>query len=659
MQNTLDVILILLALSVAAVALLRRLHLPPILGYIVVGVLVGAFYPGLQQQSSQLRHLAEFGVVFLMFTVGLEFSLPQLLSMRTAVLGLGGLQVLLSALIAAGVTLAVGYSGTDALIAGSVLAMSSTAIVVKQLSEQLEINSRHGRNAFAILIFQDLAVVPLLIILPWLSHNAGETLFWPLFVALCKGILAFVVLLAVGHWWLRPLFREVASARSTELFMLTVLLVILTAAWITNRLDLSAALGAFLAGVLLNETEFRHQIEANIRPFRDILLGLFFITVGMLLDWSLLQHSWLAVLALVVGLVLVKCALIVMLCLAFRHEIGVALRTGIVLAQGGEFGFAIITLALKDNMLDPALGQPLLAAIVISMLLTPFIIRYNGVFTKKILSKSYLGRRRQFHAEIAHQARNIHQHVIICGYGRVGQNIARFLELENIPYLALDVDPHVIQEARAAGEKVSYGDSTHREILEVANIKDARVLVIAFEEANSTDKILEHAREIRTDLPILVRTSDDAHFEEYLEKGATEVVPEKLESSLALVAHLLHLLQVHPSVIEQRLKEVRADRYLILRSFFRGTLPDGVEQNLLQRKSLHSVKLPPTARVVGRRLGELQLSEMGVQITAVKKRRKRAARPHPDMILSADDVLVLYGAPEDIEHAKALLLLGH
>ncbi|MDE2088489.1 MAG: monovalent cation:proton antiporter-2 (CPA2) family protein [Gammaproteobacteria bacterium] len=652
-------ILLLLAASVIAVAAIRRLALPPILGYLCVGVLVGPHGMGWIPDTENTRVLGEFGVVFLLFSVGLEFSLPQLAAMKNVVFGVGGAQVITTTALAGLAAWLLGVAPKGAFVLGGLLAMSSTAIVIKQLTEQMEINSRHGRLAVGMLLFQDLAVIPFLALIPMLAHITSTTPLAPLAWALAKSAAAFFVLLAAGHGLLRPLFREVAAARSSELFTLTVLLCSLAAAWATHLIGLPLALGGFLAGMMLGETEFRHQVEADIRPFRDVLLGLFFITVGMLLDVRSLSDLWYWVLALVIAIAALKTSLIMALARYAGAERGVALRTGLVLAQGGEFSFALLSLALAAGLIDPRAGQIVLAAVLISMAVAPMLIRYNGPLAKRLFPVSYhLYDRSKRVLEVAADSRDLDRHVIICGYGRIGQNIARFLERESIEFVALDLDPERVREARAAGDRVNYGDSTHLELLEAAGLHRARALVVSFDDAPSSLKILRQVRTPRPDLPVLVRTRDDADLEQLQQAGATEVVPETLEASLMLVSHLLVLLQVPVSRVLRSVRDVRADRYRLLRGFFHGQEPVAPEESDRTRERLHAVTLPEGAHAVGRTLAQLGLDGAGITVTAVRRGGMRGPQPHPDTQLRAGDVLVLYGVPENLEKAEEILLQG-
>ena len=651
-------IVILLMVSVLAVVAFRRFNLPPVLAYLFVGVLVGPHGWGWVSDTSNTRTLAEFGVVFLLFTVGLEFSLPQLIAMRREVLGLGGAQVGITAAIVALFAWAFEFNAAAAIIIGGTIAMSSTAIVIKQLAEQLELNSRHGRLSIGILLFQDLAVIPFLILIPALSGQADNSVALDLTIAFVKGAAVVAVMLALGHWLLRPLFHEIAKAHSSELFTLAVLLFSLAAAWLTDLSGLSLALGAFLAGMMVGETEFRHQVEADIRPFRDVLLGLFFVTIGMLLNVHTLPDIIHWVLLVLVGMTGLKIALIFAISRFSGAENGVALRTGLVLAQGGEFGFALIALAVGSNVMSLQSSQIVLAAIIFSMVLSPFLIKHNGAIAKRVFATSYRGDRERNIQQVAHRASELNEHVLICGYGRIGQNISRFLAQENFKYFALDLDPVRVREARQAGDNVTYGDASHRTILEAAGIMRARVLVISYDDYHSTLKIISQVREIRPEIPILVRTRDDANLERLQEIGATEVVPETLEASLMLSSYLLLLLGVPMRRVTRHVQNARNSRYTMLRQFFHGQEIADMSEPDAAREGLHSVTLVDGAFAVSKRIEELKLSECGVTVTAIRHGDQTSPPAEFMSPLQAGDVLVLYGKPEALEHGEAVLLKG-
>ncbi len=652
-------VVILLAFSVVAVALFRRFKLPSVLAYLMVGIVIGPYGMALISAGDDLSFLAEFGVVFLLFSIGLEFSLPQLIAMRKEVVALGGMQVLVTTLVVAGIALAFGLPLEAAFILGGIFAMSSTAIVTKQLSEQLELHSRHGRIAIGILLFQDVAVVPFLIAIPALASASGEGgVFVELIIALLKGAVIVVVMLALGHWLLRPLFNLVAKFRSSELFTLNALLFALAAAWLTHSFGLSLALGAFIAGMMLSETEFKHQVEADIRPFRDVLLGLFFVTIGMLLDVQVMIENLHWILLLLLVLTLFKVLSIAGLAQWAGNARGVSLRAGLSLGQGGEFGLALLMLAMTTGLFHEGLTQVVVATLIMSMVVAPFMLRYNGAIAKRFSAGSYVEHREELVEEVRQNTAELKGHVIICGYGRTGQNIARLLEKENFEYVALELDPIIVQEARAAGERVTFGDSTHSAILMAAGLENARAVVISYDDIHSAEKILVNIRNVQPDVPVLVRTANDSALERLQEAGATEVVPDTLEAALMLASHLLLLLNVPVAQILRQTQAVRRSRYGMLKEFFHGQEPESLDESEAFRERLHSVVLPEGAYAVGRTIRELDLGAKNITVTAVRRNGIKGADPSTDMRLKEDDTLILYGAPEDIEKVESMLLTG-
>jgi len=384
--SILDSILILLAVSIAVTTFLHRFHLPSILGYLIIGVVVGPYVLNWIPFNANTQELAEFGVVFLLFTVGLEFSLPKLAAMKTTVFGFGGLQVIIAVLVTTGMGVMFGMTMPESIVVGSVVAMSSTAIVLKSLADQGELYEAHGTAAVGLLLFQDLAVIPFLILVPSLVGVNGGALSGELFTAFLKGSAAILFLIALGQWVLRPLFHRVVKTQSMELLTIAILLIVLGAARLTHYLGLSLAMGAFLAGMLLAETEYRNQIQVEIRPFRDVLLGLFFITIGMRLNIPILLAAWPWVLLLLTALICFKVILITLLGFVFMKEKRDAFRTGLVLAHGGEFGFAILSLAMSYALLPQDYGQVVLGALFLSMVMSPVVIRLNGFIASHVFS---------------------------------------------------------------------------------------------------------------------------------------------------------------------------------------------------------------------------------------------------------------------------------
>lgn len=555
-------ILMLLAVSVLLVWIFRRLHLPPLLGYLFVGVVLGPNALGWFDNQDAAHLLGEIGVAFLLFAIGLHFSVPQFLAMRNVLLGLGGAQVLVGTISGALIAWWIGIPWEAAVIVGGALAMSSTAIVVKQLTDQFELQARHGNMSLGILLFQDLAAVPFLVAIPILAADTDNGLTTALVYAVLKGILALAIMLVVGRLALRRLFDEVAAAGSTELFTLTVLLVSLLAAWITSLLGLSLALGAFLAGMMLSETAYRHQIDAELRPFKDILLGLFFISVGMELDATVLPELWPWILLLVLGLVGGKGATIALLTWLFSKTPRVALRTGTVLGHGGEFGLALLALALSTGLLGRVDSQPILASIILTMLAAPLMIRYNGQVAEWLQPATPTPDAETGDIEAA--LRDTDQHVVICGFGRVGGQMASLLRAEEIPYVALDLRPERVKQGWQAGDRVFYGDAGNREILRAVGLEWASALVISFNDDAMASTIVHSARALRKDIPILVRSQDDSNLESLLEAGATEVIPETLETSLMLTTNLMLLLKTPRARIDDLVQNIRRKRYALL-----------------------------------------------------------------------------------------------
>jgi CPA2 family monovalent cation:H+ antiporter-2 len=659
-MTALDTTLLMLGAAVLGVVAFRMMQLPPMLGYLVVGVLIGPHGLGLAQESSATHQLAEFGVVFLMFSIGLEFSLHKLMSMRRAVFGLGMAQVITTIIVTmlcawlAGAWLPkhfqIGWEAAFAL--GGALAMSSTAIVSKMLTEKLELESPHGRQIISVLLFQDLAVVPLLILVPALashSQNLGETLLW----ASGKAALVLFLLFFLGQKLVRGWLSIVVKRRSQELFMLNLLLITLGAAWLTERAGLSLALGAFVAGMLISETEYKHQVEEDIKSFRDVLLGLFFITIGMLLNVRLvIEHGWI-VLLLLVGPVMLKLGLIMALSRAFGGTTSVAMRTGLGLAQAGEFGFVLLNQAGGLDLVDPLLLQLILASMVLSMLISPFILANSDAIVLKLSSNEWMMQSLAL-TQIASRSMTTKKHVIIAGFGRSGQSLARILSEEKIEYHALDLDPDRIREAQIAGANVSYGDAARRESLLAAGINRAAALVVTYVNTNSAIKILHFVHELNPSLPVIVRSHDDADLDKLREAGATEVVPELMEGSLMLASHALVLLGVPLRRVVHKVQEARDERYESLRGFFHGAsdVADGPE-NLQAR--LHTVVLGERANSVGKNLAQLQLDELDVDVTAVRRGKNRL-EPEPELVLQAFDVVVVRGTAESVARAEQRLL---
>lgn len=660
MFSALELTIMLLFFALLGVVAFRMLQLPPMLGYLVVGILLGPHATGLAPDNEATHTLAEFGVVFLMFSIGLEFSFPKLMAMRRVVFGLGMAQVLLTivvamlfcALISWQVSTVFKLTWQAAFAIGGALAMSSTAIVSKMLTERLELDSEHGRKIMGILLFQDLAVVPLLILIPALAKDTGNlaaTLGW----ASAKALIVLFLLFFIGQKLVRKWFHLVVKRRTQELFMLNLLFVTLGAAWITEEAGLSLELGAFVAGMLISETEFKHQVEEDIKPFRDVLLGLFFITVGMKLDLSLVLRQWWIVLAILAGMVLLKFCIIASIAKLFGANDGTSMRAGLALAQGGEFGFVLLTLMGGLSMVNPLVLNLILAAMVLSMLAAPFIISKSDKIVLKLSANEWMMQSLAL-TQIASRTMAKQKHVIIAGFGRNGQSLAKLLEAEKVPYHALDTDPERVQEAQAAGANVSYGDAARRESLTAAGVMRAAAMVITYEDTASALRILHLVHEMNPMLQVIVRSYDDTDLEKLKAAGAAEVVPEALESSLMLASHALVMIGIPLRRVVHLVQEARNQRYALLSGFFPGAGDDQDDDDHAHVR-LHSVLLSDSAAAIGAPLARFELHEVGAEVTLVRRGKERL-EPQADFVFQSGDVVVLRGAKDAVVRAEARLL---
>lgn len=654
-EHPLAQVLVILAGCLFVLALLRRLGLAPILGYLIVGMALGPHAFGLVSDSSTTQLLADLGVTFLLFTIGLEFSLPRMLAMKREVFGLGAAQVAATTVAFACIAKAGGVSWVMSVVIGGAIAMSSTAVILHQLTDRAELNRTHGRLAFSMLLFQDLAFVPLAALA---AHGNADFPLRRTLASVGAGVAAIVIVLVAGRWLLRPLFHEITRSRLRELFTLAVLFVVLACAWISHSAGLSLALGGFLGGMMLAETEYRHQIETVIRPFRDILLGLFFITVGMLLDIHLLIDEFALVSAMLIGVMVLKAAIATLVTRPFVSSWFKAIRTGMVISIAGEFGIALLTIVLQNGAIPTQVGQPLLVAIALSMILSPFVISNNKRVARLLLRESGPPRTAIEREDAATGGIAEREHVILCGFGRVGQNVARVLETHGFEYIALDLDPARIRAARQAGDPVIYGDSADEELLLKAGLEHANAIVISFADPNTSIGILHSIRRLRADVPVLVRTQDDAKLNELKEAGATGVVPETFEASLMLVSQVLMLLHVPVGKVVRTIGEIRSSRYAVLRNVLArdGDLP--IEEVPTDGEELKTVVLPPGAWAVGHTLEEVRQKGARVTFSSIRRHGIVGREPAGETSLRDGDIVVIHGPPEALEHAESVLLAG-
>ena len=558
---TLDTALIYLLFAVIGVVGCRLLHLPAMLGYLVAGIFLAQGGAMVEANEVAVASVAEIGVVLLMFVIGLEFNLPKLMGMRRMVFGFGMAQVVLMlagtlighfliANILASFNLPWDLNWQGAVVLGAALAMSSTAIVVKMMAERAELDSQHGRRVIGALLFQDLAVVPLLVLIPALGRMNEGNVWVELSMALLKAAVLVGLLLWGGQKAMRVWLRIVDRRNSEELFMLNILLITLGLAWLTEHAGLSMAMGSFMAGMLIAETDYKHRVEEDIRPFHDVFLGLFFITLGMKLDWHVLQEQWPWVLVLTLIPVLVKAVLIAVLAYTGGASNGVAARTGIYLAQAGEFGFVLLTLGLAQGLIDPRWSNPVLAAMVLSMLATPFLIQHADRLVFRFSPDDWLSQSLQI-TTIASHAIAIDQHVLVCGFGHTGRNLCQLLAQQNISYIALDVNPEVVKTAVLDGHQVEVGDSFQLSNLVSAGLNRASAVVVSFDDTVTALGVISLVHKHAPSVPVLVRTRDEHDMVLLKQAGAHEVIPDAFEVSLSLATHTMSLLGVEEEKINQ------------------------------------------------------------------------------------------------------------
>ena len=647
--SALSLALLLLGASVLAVVICRRVNLPPVLGYLLVGSIIGPHALNLMDDVHRVEYLAEFGVVFLMFSIGLEFSLPKLYAMKRIVFGLGLLQVVVSMLLIAGLVMLAGISWQLGIALGGVFAMSSTAVLTKLLAERMQFDTAHGREILGVLLFQDLAVVPLLVVIPSLTQPP-EKLAMLLGIALLKAVVVLALILVFGQKLMRRWFHFVARAKSSEVFVLNVLLITLGLATLTEVAGLSLALGAFVAGMLISETEYRLQMEEDIKPFRDVLMGLFFVTIGVKLDMQIVVGLWWQVLLVLVILLVIKTAVVGLLSWRLGSTPGNSIRSALWLCAGGEFGFVL--LGEIANM-PKAVEQLALTVLVLSMLIAPFIIQYSEKLVMRFVASEWMMRSMQL-TKIAAESMSTEKHAILCGFGRNGQYLARFLGQEGINYFALDLDPDRVREAAAGGESVVFGDAGRKESLIAAGLMRASVVIVTMSDTPLAEKVLHHVQELRPDLPVVVRTADERDMGRLASAGAAEVVPETLEASLMLASHALVLMGIPLSRVLRRIRQTRTERYRLLRGFFYGRSDRDDDEEIQPR--LHSVWLTRGAAAIGMTLNQLHLAQLGCEVSAIRRRGIRAVEPAPETRLLEGDVVVVLGDSEAVTAAEERLL---
>jgi monovalent cation:H+ antiporter-2, CPA2 family len=657
MHGNLANIVILMTVAVATVWLFKRINLPPILAYLFCGILAGPDLLALFEHPEDMQNFAELGIVFLLFSLGLEFSLPKMLAMRHLVFGVGLSQMVLTTLVFLVIAMFLGFDAKAALVLGGMIALSSTAIVIKQSSDLGIINTPRAQIAVSILLLQDLAVVPLLILVPLLADDAQQSLWLAITMALVKGVVVVAILMSIGKWILPKLFSEIARTRTDELFVLTTILVTLLAAGLAFSFGLSMALGAFLAGMMLGESQYKHQLEADIRPFRDILMGLFFITIGMRLELHNLpgQLHW-ALLGLMV-IVSLKILLIKLSAWLVGLNKQDALAAGFKLCQLGEFSFVLAALAVDHQILTTEQGSLLLTIGVMSMAITPWLVDKSHDFARRISPEKIPNVLAT--DQILTQHQGMSDHILILGYGRVGQSVSRLLKTEAIPYMVVDADPVRVQESQSAQEPVYFGDVKQKDILRAVAIERAKLVLITFDEHEKAKSVIHLIASLYPDLPIVVRTRKDYRMQELLDAGASQVVPEILEGSLMLISQVMHLSGVPMSRIVKRMQKERKGHYGNMHGFFPGETTELDYSKKDKLEFMHAVILTSKAFAVSKSLKDLDVERLRIRIKGLRRDNNEIAEPDESMVLAVGDVLVIVGKPRRVERAERYILEGH
>jgi CPA2 family monovalent cation:H+ antiporter-2 len=652
-------LLIILLVSVPVAFICLRLKLPLLVGLMLTGIAIGPSGFGLIKEIEAIEVLAEIGVMLLLFTIGLEFSIKRLAEMKRLVLIGGGLQVVLTIGATAGVAIFFGRSATQSIFFGFLVALSSTAIVLKSYVERNEVDSPHGRAGIGILLFQDISIVFMLLAIPLLGGKDIVS-FTTIVLDLGSSLLALAVLV-LAAWFLLPKFlKQVVHLRSPEAFLLTVVLLCLGMSWVTSQFGLSLALGAFIAGMVLADSDYSHQVTSEVLPFRDVFNSLFFVSIGMLLSVTALLANIGSVALLVVGLIIGKALIIWAIVRILGYPQRIATMTGLGLAQIGEFSFVLARAGQGANLLPDTDYQSFLAASIISMIATPFLISAApriGYFVQSVLKDGSA-------ADVENTEDDIHltssgglqQHVIIVGYGLNGRNLARVLRAVAVPYVVLELNADVVRRAKAKGEKINFGDATRREVLLHAGIQQAWSLVLAMSDTAAARRTVDLAHRLNPDLHIIVRTRYVAEITELFELGANEVIPEEFETSIEIFSRVLHRYGISRNIMEQQIARIREQGYEMLRSVASPDVPINVPKINLDLASTETVTLDESSPVVGKNLGELDLrGKSGATVIAVVRDGNTKISPGADYKLSEGDTLVLLGSAKKIGRALAII----
>lgn len=651
-------LLIILLVSVPVAFICLRLKLPLLVGLMLTGIAIGPSGFGLIKEISAIEVLAEIGVMLLLFTIGLEFSVRRLVEMKRLVVVGGGLQVVLTIVITAGIAIAFGRTWNQSFFFGFLVALSSTAIVLKSYVERNEVDAPHGRAGIGILLFQDISIVVMLLAIPLLGGKDIVS-FTSIVIDLGTSLLV-LALIVVSAWFLLPKFlKQVVHLRSPEAFLLTVVLLCLGMSWITSNFGMSLALGAFIAGMVLADSEYSHQVTSEVLPFRDVFNSLFFVSIGMLLSLTALVANIVPVLILVVALILGKALIIWAIVRMLGYPQRVATMAGLGLAQIGEFSFVLARAGQGADLLPESDYQSFLAASIISMIATPFLISASpriGYWIQSLLKDGTV-------ADVENTEEDIHltssgglqQHVIIVGYGLNGRNLARVLRAVGVSYVILELNADVVKRAKAKGEKINFGDATRREVLMHAGVEQAWSLVLAMSDAAAARRTVDLGHRLNPNLHIIVRTRYVSEITELFELGANEVIPEEFETSIEIFSRVLHRYGTPRKIMEQQIARIRQQGYEMLRSAAPSDVPMNTTGFSLDGAITETIIIDENSPVIGKDLGELDLRGIsGATVIAVVRGEETKISPGANFKLAEGDMVVLLGSAKKIGRAIAI-----
>lgn len=644
-------IVVLLGFSVVVVLLLQRLRLPSVLGFLVTGIIIGPFGFGLIENPQQVELLSEIGVILLMFVIGMELSLKQLASMKRTVFVGGFMQVGLSIVVTAFIFFVLGSSWNEAVFTGFLFSLSSTAIVLKILYDRNEITAPHGRMALGILIFQDIIVVPMMLVSPIMAGNSANIVNEVLFLLLKSGLVLALTYIGAKYLVPRGMFL-IAQTKSKELFLLATIALCFTVAFVTASAGLSLAFGAFLAGLIISESDYSHQATSTILPFRELFISFFFISIGMLLDLDFFVKNAVMILLMVLVVFILKGGVVSLTALALKYSMRTVILSGMALFQVGEFAFILSRVGIENGLLSPQMNQYFLSVSVFTMLLTPFIFLFSGNTANFILRKlapGVGGYKVDREVSLSEEGANgPEDHLLIIGYGINGTNLAKAAKYADIPYMVLELNPEIVKKEKAKGEPIIYGDAMQEHMLEAVNVKKARVVVIAISDPRATKAIVANIRHLSPSVHIVVRTRYVKEIKSLLALGADEVIPEEFETSIEIFSRVLTNFLVPIDELESLVDSVRADNYQVfqsrkpLRTFSSSTIPDF---------KISCVRvMAESGSIIGKTIEELDVrKKFGVNVLAVSRKGKIIKTVFPSLKLLRNDLVFISGDQEHID----------